>query len=289
MSIIRAPAEYPADEAVDGLFRALDLDPLNPFADMVNRTGTVTIKPNWVLHANGLGHDLSSLVTHPTIVLAVAERAARALRGRGTIIIGDAPVQGCDFEALLRGMRFRQSLATLQATYPDVAFLVEDWRLTVMHGARGSDIQQVSRGYAPETHRLVDLGERSFLEDIVNKSSRFRVTCYAPSQMHPHHKPGTHEYLVTRRVLESDLVINVAKFKTHKKAGLTGAMKNLVGINGHKEYLPHHVQGPAAKGGDCYRDPGLLRKSMNASTTIRGTTSPSSALPVGRPPCGYLA
>ena len=40
--------------------------------------------------------------------------------------------------------------------------------------------------------------------------------------------------------------------KTHEKAGLTGAMKNLVGVNGHKEYLPHHMEGSFFSGGDSY-------------------------------------
>jgi hypothetical protein len=43
--------------------------------------------------------------------------------------------------------------------------------------------------------------------------------------------------------------------KTHKKAGLTGALKNLVGLNGHKEFLPHHIVGPYGGGGDCYCSP----------------------------------
>jgi hypothetical protein len=40
--------------------------------------------------------------------------------------------------------------------------------------------------------------------------------------------------------------------KTHRKAGLTGALKNLVGFNGDKDFLPHHRVGGSANGGDCY-------------------------------------
>ncbi len=39
---------------------------------------------------------------------------------------------------------------------------------------------------------------------------------------------------------------------SHEKAGLTGAMKNLVGVNGHKEFLPHHIKGSYFSGGDSY-------------------------------------
>src|SRR5208283_2541819 len=57
---------------------------------------------------------------------------------------------------------------------------------------------------------------------------------------------------VRNEVLDADLLINLAKMKTHEKAGLTGAMKNLVGVNGHKEFLPHHIKGSYFSGGDSY-------------------------------------
>ena len=52
--------------------------------------------------------------------------------------------------------------------------------------------------------------------------------------------------------MAGDLVVNLPKLKTHKKACVTGALKNLVGINGNKDYLPHHRLGGSRTGGDCY-------------------------------------
>jgi len=47
--------------------------------------------------------------------------------------------------------------------------------------------------------------------------------------------------------------VNVPKLKAHKKAGITCCLKNLIGINGNKEYLPHHRKGGADGGaGDNY-------------------------------------
>jgi uncharacterized protein (DUF362 family) len=54
------------------------------------------------------------------------------------------------------------------------------------------------------------------------------------------HHPGVHQYLVAKEVIEADIIINLPKLKTHRKAGVTCALKNLIGINGNKEYLPHH-------------------------------------------------
>ena len=42
------------------------------------------------------------------------------------------------------------------------------------------------------------------------------------------------------------------KPKAHRKAGMTGAMKNMVGICVRKEYLPHHTQGSSYELGDEY-------------------------------------
>ena len=78
--------------------------------------------------------------------------------------------------------------------------------------------------------------------------------------MASHHHKGKHEYLITSKVFDADLLINVPKMKTHIKAGLTGAMKNLVGINGHKEFLPHHILGSSDRGGDCYYKDNRLRR-----------------------------
>lgn len=57
------------------------------------------------------------------------------------------------------------------------------------------------------------------------------------------HHVGVHQYLLAKAVLEADVVINLPKLKTHKKAGVTCALKNLIGIHGNKEYSPHHRVG----------------------------------------------
>jgi hypothetical protein len=56
-----------------------------------------------------------------------------------------------------------------------------------------------------------------------------------------------------KEAFEADVVIQLPKLKTHGKAGITGAIKNLVGLNGHKDYLPHHRVGGSESGGDCYQ------------------------------------
>jgi hypothetical protein len=55
---------------------------------------------------------------------------------------------------------------------------------------------------------------------------------------------------VSRSVLEADAVICVPKLKTHSKTGLTVCLKNMVGIIGSKDCLPHHRLGKTNQGGD---------------------------------------
>ena len=72
---------------------------------------------------------------------------------------------------------------------------------------------------------LFDLGEESLLEPISETQGAFRVTCYDPRRMIRTHTLGRHRYLVAKEIIEADVVINLPKLKTHKKAGVTCALK----------------------------------------------------------------
>jgi len=54
------------------------------------------------------------------------------------------------------------------------------------------------------------------------------------------------------------------KIKTHQKVGITNALKILVGLNGDKNFLPHHRVGAIEKGGDCYPGYSPLRSMSEA-------------------------
>ncbi len=61
-----------------------------------------------------------------------------------------------------------------------------------------------------------------------------------------------HEYMLCRTPMDADVLINLPKLKTHKKVGVTCALKNLVGINANKNWLPHHTEGTPDLGGDQF-------------------------------------
>ena len=243
-----------ADVALHRLFRAWRLDlerygtsSWNPLAALIPTGSKVVIKPNWVFHENQRGAGLECLVTHSSVVEGVAKYVG--LTNPAQLVIGDAPVQGCDFGQLRKragidGLEDRLRRHGLQ-------FSIADFRRTILAG--NSLERQRSEGVRDlENFVLFDLKQDSLLEALAEDASKFRVTMYNPELLHRTHAAGRHQYLIAREVIEANVVVNLPKLKSHRKACVTGTLKNLVGINGNKEYLPHHRKGGSESGGDCY-------------------------------------
>ncbi|HXQ34808.1 MAG TPA: DUF362 domain-containing protein, partial [Anaerolineales bacterium] len=268
--IIRTTPDYPdfpydSEDQLLGALRSLfsmwGKDPDSPFKEWVGPGGRVIIKPNWVYHNSPNEAGLDTLVTHTALIKHLIDMVAIALKREGSIIVGDAPIQSCNFDTLVKRTRIAEVVDRARRKYASINITLEDWRLTLFEGSVGA--QKHRSGYetlVSKDYEIIDLSKDSFLEDISDYSDRFRVTCYDPRLMASHHHKGKHEYLVTSKVFDADLLINVPKMKTHIKAGLTGAMKNVVGINGHKEFLPHHILGSSDRGGDCYYKDNRLRR-----------------------------
>ncbi|MGH7871054.1 MAG: DUF362 domain-containing protein [Candidatus Binatia bacterium] len=226
----------------------------NPLAEIIPANARVVLKPNWVCHDNGSGAGLDCLVTHTTVLEAILHYVV--LARPKSIIVGDAPIQGCDFPTLMN----ESCVPAMLARFAEAGDKIElkDFRRTIRPD--GKLVTRARDDCRPlDEFVLYDLGAASSLEAITTSDSEFRVTMYNPDLLKNTHGPKKHQYLIARDVVESDVVINVPKLKTHKKAGVTGALKNLVGINGHKEYLPHHRKGNPLNGGDCYAEASFLK------------------------------
>ena len=216
------------------------------------RDKRILLKPNWVKHPNRKYDDIC-LCTHPNFILAFIEVILEWQPC--SIIVGDAPVQGCDWSKLLPDNFFRR-IDQLSET-SGVQIVIKDFR-------------RVS--FSPETNKLddekkpldeyivFDVGSRSYLEEITSDKNLFRVTCYNPDRLAESHHRGMHKYCIAKDVFDCDVIITMPKIKTHQKAGLTNSMKILVGINGDKDFLPHHRIGAVECGGDCYKGAHPLRK-----------------------------
>ena len=269
VALTALPAPTYTDESVPGgeIRRALERvakelqwseEERGPFGRMIPRGARVLIKPNLVLHENEGPWGTDPLVTHQSLIRAVVEGALRAAPSE--VLIGDAPLQGCDFQRLLSATgldAWSDSLMKLEPAFKGV----RDFRRTTcvfVNGVRiAAESLQPEEGFI-----LFDLGRNSLLEPVADGRNSFRVTCYDPRLLARTHSPGRHQYLVAKEVIEADVIINLPKLKTHKKAGITCALKNLIGINGNKEYLPHHRLGGSKTGGDCYPNYNLIKRAL---------------------------
>lgn len=243
------PNPYGDVEELAALVR--DASAASPFRDIIRPGDTVLLKPNWVLHRNYSGQGNDCLVTHPNLIEAVLREVLEARPAR--VLIGDAPVQACDFDALVPHA-WRERLKKIAGCPLEII----DFRRTVLReggfsAGQSRDLREEDR------YVLFDLATDSLLEPVSDNESRFRITCYDPDLLARRHHLGRHQYLLAKEPFEADVVINLPKLKCHKKAGMTGALKNIVGLNGNKEFLPHHRLGGHGDGGDCYPGKSVLK------------------------------
>jgi uncharacterized protein (DUF362 family) len=244
-------------------------DERGPFGRVIPKGARVLIKPNLVLHQNEGSGGMDCLVTHSSLIRAAVEAALQT--DAAEVLVGDAPIQGCNFDALVESTGLRawaQSQMALDSRFKGV----RDFRRTIgvlVHGVRvaAEDVQPEDR------FALFDLGRQSLLEPISAAGNPFRVAWYDPRLMAKTHHSGVHQYLVAKEVVEADIIINLPKLKTHRKAGITCALKNLIGINGNKEYLPHHRLGGSQHGGDCYPGNGVVKRALEYLSDRQNLTS----------------
>lgn len=221
----------------------------NPFKDWIKAGEKVLLKPNLVYHMHPNGEkQMASMVTNASILRPVIDYILLATGGNVSITVADAPVQGGDFRKVCE----IAGVSELQKFYKDrgIDINVVDMRM-VRSIPNKMDVLD-KRIYQRDERQYckVDLEEKSELIDIIHKASRFEITDYGFGAVKKHHDRKKNEYYIPKEVLEADLFINLPKLKTHRKAGLTCAMKNLVGINGDKTCLAHHTRGTKKHGGD---------------------------------------
>lgn len=214
----------------------------------------VVVKPNWVLHETTARHPISALVTDARLIGAVVRATLGLFPGAEHITVADCPLQRADWPLLCRQSGLQSVAEALEAESGGrVRF--RDLRREVLTYERGRLVPQTGAPHGdPLGYCEVRLGACSHLEEISDRADRFSIHDHDRQTTRATHQRGDHRYFVARTFLDADLVIDVPKWKTHSKSGLTGALKNLVGINGDKAYLPHFSRGAPSWGGDEYWD-----------------------------------
>lgn len=248
-------------DAVRNAFKELGLDKerygtceWNPLGDYIKTGNSVLIKPNMVMHNNLSGNGNECLYTHPSVVAAVIDYVVIALKGNGKIIVGDAPMQECNWNDLIENSGYSKLCEWYSSKGIDIQLV--DFRGLVSEVEHGMYIQKINENTPGQIVRLNENSEFANLDNQIQKN--MRITNYEPSELLKHHHDKTHEYCISQYLLDADVVIDMPKPKSHRKAGFTGALKNFVGVNIRKEYLPHHTQGAAEQHGDEYNKKSLM-------------------------------
>lgn len=236
----------------------------NPLQRIVHPGDTVVLKPNFVRNFRENSPDHADcLITHGSVIRAVLDYVYLALDGRGRIIIADAPHNDADFEAI----RTIAGLAEICEDYRrhrKFELEVYDLRPEQAHKIDGIIVGHSPLPGDPAGYVRVNLGRRSAFADINHLCHLLYGAEYDTKELYSHQHDDVHEYLISKTVLDADVVISIPKLKTHKKVGLTVNMKNLVGINGNKNWLPHHREGTPAQGGDQFRHNGFMQRLERA-------------------------
>jgi len=210
----------------------------------------VVVKPNWIQESHEYEPDIwEPVITNPSLVLAVVEEVARIMGGRGTVCVCDAPHAYADFDGITARGSFRERWTEAGRRWPGLQLELLDLRREISIRKEEVVVERRKNSDDPRGYARLNLGADSGLYGHRGEG-RYYGADYDTSVVNSHHCGDRHEYLLSGTAIACDLFINLPKLKTHKKTGITCCLKNLVGINGDKNWLPHHTEGFPDAGGD---------------------------------------
>ena len=264
-------AENRVYAAVRELFATLGFDQerygasdWNPLGSLINPGDTVVVKPNLIREARlSDSAQWQQVITHGSVVRAVIDYVALALQGMGKILIVDGPQTDSSFDLILQ----RSGLGGVCEYERSIGV---DCTLMDLRRERW-----INRGDVIAERVQLPGDSEGYVEVPIDASSEFidypltgefYGADYNATETASYHRDGRHRYVMCRSVMAADVVINIPKLKTHKKTGVTLNLKNMVGVNGLRNCLPHYSAGRADDGGDEF-PPG-----------VRGATLQSGAI-----------
>lgn len=253
VSVMTGPAHYREPGLVHALV-ARTLAALELPADFIRPGDRVVLKPNWVKEHDERrpGPDAwEHVVTHPAVIEAVTRWAAERLEGRGSITICDAPQTDSSFATLRAYCGLDDLVNRCRRDFPGLEIALLDLRPEEWHAIDGVTVSTTALPGDPLGSTHVHLDSASEFVGYAG-CGRLYGASFDLAETNARHAGTRHEYLLCRTPMEADVFINLPKLKTHKKVGLTCALKNLVGINANKNWLPHHTEGTPDRGGDQF-------------------------------------
>ncbi|MBV5330239.1 MAG: DUF362 domain-containing protein [Chlorobium sp.] len=213
---------------------------------------TVILKPNWVMESH-VDHpdEWEHVITHPTVITAVLRKVIDRLAGGGRVVITDGPQTDASFAKLIA--HYPVDIWHRVAESRGVALDVIDLRDNEWKMKDGIVVERLELPGDPcgKTEVVLNGEESEFWKHRKSKRGYYGAD-YNRTETNLAHDGQVNRYSVSRTVLEADVFINLPKLKTHRKSGITCCLKNLVGINTYKNYLPHHSEGGPCEGGDQF-------------------------------------
>lgn len=253
VSVWTGATEYGERSATIGQVAAA-IDALQLGLDFVQQGDRVVLKPNWVKEHDERfpGPDQwEHVVTHPDVIEGVIHWVAPRLLGAGSITICDAPQTDSSFAALRRYCELDAMLNRCRNLWPSLTIEILDLRPEEWQAVDGVTISKIELPGDPMGSTHVRLNEDSEFVGFHGLGQLYGAS-YNMAETNERHKEKTHEYMLCRTPMDADVLINIPKLKCHKKVGMTCALKNLVGINANKNWLPHHTEGTPEQGGDQF-------------------------------------
>jgi uncharacterized protein (DUF362 family) len=230
----------------------------NPLGGLIKPDFTVLIKPNFIIDYHKKGGDIFCVITHGSILRAVIDYVLIALKGRGKIIVADAPIVEANFDKIVKLTGLEEILSWCEKnSQVEVSFF--DIRKEKVKLKDGLIVERVQLNGDPKGYMAVDLGTDSEFVEISQYFEKYRGSDYDKNETIAHHNLDRNEYLISKSLLKADVVISVPKFKTHQKAGVTLNLKGMIGINGDKNWIPHFRLGNPSYHGDEFPQKGLFR------------------------------
>lgn len=220
-------------------------DSWNPFKGYLVPGQTVVIKPNFVQDYHPSKMDIFSIITHPSVIRTIMDYCYIALKGRGKIIIADAPQYNCNFENLCNISKL-SGIRDLFGDIVEVRDLRKYWS-DKMH----FESMKIKLDGDPLGSSIFDLKEESLFYGKNNMPKIYGASFYR-DEILKHHSQYGHTYEIANTLLKADMVIFIPKLKTHKKVGTTLVSKGLVGMSTDKNCLVHYTLGSVDKNGDQY-------------------------------------
>ena len=258
-------------ESLMELFLDLGFPKENPLANIIEPGNVVFIKPNWVASRWRVScdhvDDLYSVITHPSLLEALADFVAEALQGKGKIIIADNPSIDADFNELMEHTKIKERL---EGKY-DCDLEIKDLRPLVCDDLKnyGKKYLMVPQDGDDQGTIEINLGKESMLYGL--DPQRFRGVFDEREETVASHTGETQLYTYARSLYDADVYISVPKLKTHQKVGATLNLKGLVGSISNKNQLVHWQVGYPEIHGDEYPTKEAYEASKKAKVTHRGS------------------